>query len=73
MRAAARDDGALTEVGCSPPATAACKLKSNPGLRPGPQQTVGLMSMSRLSMTVIPVATMTAARHQHARKKIARG
>ena len=31
MRGAARDDGALTEVGCSPPATAACKLKSNPG------------------------------------------
>jgi len=27
MRARARDDGALTEVGCSPQAAAACKLK----------------------------------------------
>jgi hypothetical protein len=35
-----RDDSALTEVGCCPQAAAACKLKSNPGLRLrlGPQQ-----------------------------------
>ena len=32
----ARDDSALTEVGCSPQAAAACKLKGTPG--PGPQQ-----------------------------------
>ena len=32
----ARDDSALTEVGCSPQAAAAYKLKGTPG--PGPQQ-----------------------------------
>ena len=53
---AGRDDSALTdpEVGCRPQAAAACKLKGNPGL--ARTATGGLMSMSRLSMTVIPVA-----------------
>ena len=57
MRAPGRDDSALTEVGCRPQAAAACKLKGNPGLaRTARTATGGLMSMSRLSMTVIPVA-----------------
>ena len=54
MRAPGRDDSALTEVGCRPQAAAACKLKGNPGL--ARTATGGLMSMSRLSMAVIPVA-----------------